>query len=106
MANEPPTGVLFHSKLDLSTMRLRLKEKMPEFDWRQGNSDSYPFDYLRAKRPDGLKVRIEPEDEPGDFYLGVYFRNMKVSLQPEEQLALAHQIHKQVLPIVEGQRKA
>jgi hypothetical protein len=106
MANEPPTGLLFRSKIHTPMMRMKLKEKMPEFDWRLGDSDLYSYYYLYGKRPDGLMVRIEPEDEPGEFYLGVYLSHMAVFPQAEEQLAIAQQIHKEVLPIVEGIRRA
>ena len=102
MAKEPPTGLLFRSKLGTPEMRTKLKEKMPEFDWHLGDSDFYRSYYVHGKRPDGLRVRIEPEDEPDEYYLGVYFRSMVVFPQADERLAIARQIHKEVMPIVEG----
>ena len=105
MANEPPTGVLFHSKLGTSEMRTRLQEKMPEFNWRLGDSEQYRDYYISGKRTDGLKIEIQPEDAPGEYYLGVYFHEMAVFPEAKEAIAIARQIHKDVLPIVEGIRK-
>ena len=105
MANEPPTGVLFRSKLGTPEMRTTLQEKMTEFDWRLGDSDLYSYYYVIGKRPDGLKIKIEPEDDPDEYYLGVYFHEMAVFPEAKEAIAIARQIHKDVLPIVEGIRK-
>ena len=85
---------------------MKLQEKMPVFNWHLGDSDLYPDYYVVGKRPDGLKVKIEPEDEPSEFYVGVYFSEMAEFPQAEERLAIAQQIHKELLPIVEGIRRA
>jgi len=106
MANEPPTGLLFRSKLGTPEMRTKLQEKMPEFNWHLGDSDLYSYYYVVGKRPDGLKVKITPEDEPDEYYLGVYFGERGVFPQAEEALAIAQQIHNELLPIVEGIRRA
>lgn len=102
MANEPPTGVLFHSKLGTPEMRTTLQEKMPQFDWHLGDSDLYSCCYVFGKRPDGLKIKIEPEDGPDDYYLGVYFHEMAVLPEAKEALVIARQIHEELLPIVKG----
>jgi hypothetical protein len=106
MANEPPTGVLFRSELHTPMMRTKLQERMLEFDWHLGDSDLYRCYCVVGKRPDGLRVRIEPEDDPGEFYLGVYFSHMAPFPRDEERLAIAQQIHQELLPIVEGIKKA
>ncbi len=105
MANEPPTGLLFDSKLYTPEIRTRLQGKMPEFDWHLGDSDLYSDYYVVGKRSDGLAVKIFPEDEPGEFYVGVYFYGMAALPQDEERLAIAQQVHNQLLPIVEGTRR-
>jgi hypothetical protein len=105
MANEPPTGLLLRSRPYTPEMRTALQEKMPQFNWHLGDSDLYSDHYVVGKRADGLKVRIEPEDEPGEFYVGVYFSDMAVFPQSEERLAIARQIHKDLLPVVEGIRR-
>ncbi len=105
MANEPPTGLFFRSKLGTPEMRTKLQEKMPEFNWRCGDSDLYSYYYVVGKRPDGLKVKITPEDEPDEYYLGVYFSEMAIFPQPKEELAIAQQIHEELLLIVGGMRK-
>jgi hypothetical protein len=106
MANEPPTGLLFHSKLSTPEMSLRLRGKMPDFDWRLGDSDQYRHYYVVGRRTDGLQIKITPEDAPDEYYLGVYFSWMAALPTPERQLATAQQIHQEVLPVVEGARKA
>jgi len=117
MANEPPsgghsgrfqpeTGVLFRSKLGTPEMATRLQGKMPEFDCRLGDSDLYRSYYVAGKRTDGLEIKITPEDEPDECYVGVYFAHMAVFPKPKERLAIAQQIHKDALPIVEGVRRA
>ena len=102
MANEPPTGVLFHSKLGTPEMRTRLREKVSEFDWQLGDSDQYRHYYVRGKRFDGVMVKIMPEDEADEYYLGVYFADMPEFPKPDEELAIARRIHDEVLPVVEG----
>jgi len=106
MANEPPTGLLFYSKLGTPEMAVRLRGKMPDFDWRLGDSDQYRYYYVAGRRTDGLEIKIIPEDDPDEYYLGVYFSRMAVFPTPERQLATAQQIHQDVLPVVEGARKA
>jgi hypothetical protein len=50
-------------------------------------------------------IKIMPEDEPLEYYLGVYFADMPVFPQPEDRLAIARQIHNIILPIIKGVRK-
>ena len=106
MANEPPTGVPFHSKLGTPEMATRLRREMSEFDWRLHDSDQYSYYYVAGKRTDGLTIKITPEDEADEYYLGVYFADMAVFPAPEARLAMAQQVHRDALPIVEGVRKA
>jgi hypothetical protein len=105
MANEPPTGVLFHSKLGTPEMATRLGRGMSEFDWRLHDSDQYSYYYVAGKRSDGLTIKITPEDEAEGYYLGVYFAEMAAFPAPEARLAMAQQVHRDVLPIVEGVRE-
>ena len=106
MVNEPPTGLMFRSKLGTPEMRTKLQEKMPEFNWHLGDSDLYSYYYVVGKRPDGLTVKIFPEDEVDEYYIGVYFYGMAVFPRAEEALAISQQIHNVLLPIVEGIRRA
>ena len=46
-----------------------------------------------------------PEDEAEGYYLGVYFAEMAAFPAPEARLAMAQQVHREVLPMVEGVRK-
>lgn len=106
MANEPLTGVLFHSKLGTPEMAARLQEQMPEFNWRLGDSDLYRYYYVVGRRTDGLEIKITPEDEPDQYYLGVYFHAMAAFPAPEQAVAIAEPIHRDVPRIVEGAYKA
>ncbi|MGA2329877.1 MAG: hypothetical protein ABSH05_26835 [Bryobacteraceae bacterium] len=106
MANEASTGVQFHSTLGTPEMATRLGRGMREFHWRLHDSDQYSYYYVAGKRTDGLTIKIAPEDEADEYYLGVYFADMAVFPAPEARLAMAQQVHRDVLPIVEGVRKA
>jgi hypothetical protein len=68
MANDPPTGVLFHSKLGTPEMATRLRRGMSEFDWRLHDSDQYSYYYVAGKRSDGLTIKITPEDEAEGYW--------------------------------------
>jgi len=98
MANEPPTGVFFHSHLATPGMMERLRDKLPEYDWRLGDSDFYRYYYIGGKRADGVRVRDE-------YYLGVSCTHMAPHPEWESQIAIAREIHQQVLPLVEGVRR-
>jgi len=102
MVNEPPTGIIFHSNLGTPEMAERLRDRLPEYDWCLGDSDLYSYYYVRGKRMDGLEIKILPEDGPAEYYLGVYFAGMTAYPERAQKLAMAQQIHKQMLPIVEG----
>jgi len=99
---QPQTGLLFRSVLSTHQMAKRLEGKFPETAWRLGDSDQYRTYYVAAKRGDGVTIRIEPEDEADEYYLGVYFGAMPEIPNRDEQLAGAQQIHQEVLAVVEG----
>ena len=99
---QPQTGLLFRSVLSTHQMAKRLEGKFPETAWRLGDSDQYRTYYVAAKRGDGVTIRIEPEDETDEYYLGVYFGGMPEIHDRAEQLAGAQQIHQEVLAVVEG----
>jgi hypothetical protein len=95
------TGLVFRSVLGTPEMAERLKRKFPEMTWRLGDSDLYRYYYVIGKRHDGVIVKIMPEDESDEYYLGVYFGDMPKFPTPDEELAIAQQIHADVLPVVE-----
>jgi hypothetical protein len=106
MANEPPTGVFFRSQLATPAMMERLRDEFPEYDWGLGDSDFYRYYYFRGKRVDGVRVRIEPEDDDDEYYLGVSCTDMAPRPEWESQIAIAREIHQRVLPLVEGVRRS
>jgi len=106
MANEPPTGTYFRSRLGTPEMADRLRAELPEFDWHLGDSDYFRYYYVRGERADGLRVRIEPEDDPDAYYLGVYCGRMRPIPDREWQIATARELHAQVLLLVEGIRRS
>jgi len=106
MANEPLTGALFHSRLGTPEMAILLQEKMPEFNWRLGDSDQYRCYYVSGRRADGLEVKITPEDDPDQYYLGVYFYAMATFPTPPQGIAIAQPIHQHILRVVAGTRGA
>lgn len=96
------TGLVFRSVLGTPEMAKRLERKFPEMTWRLGDSDLYRHYYVMGKRHDGVIVKIMPEDDSDEYYLGVYFADMPEFPKPDEELAIAQQIHAEVLPVVEG----
>jgi hypothetical protein len=106
MVDEPPTGVFFRSSLGTPEMAKRLRDGLPEFEWSLGDSDQYRYYHVRGKRPDGLRIKIEPEDAPDEYYLGVYFIGLGTVPDRTQQIAIAQRLHEQVLPLVEGVRRA
>ena len=96
------TGLVFRSVLGTPEMAKRLKLKFPEMTWRLGDSDLYRYYYVMGKRYDGVIVKIMPENESDEYYLGVYFSDMPEFPKHDEQLAIAQQIQAEVLPVVEG----
>jgi hypothetical protein len=96
------TGLVFRSALGTPEMAKRLERTFPEMAWQLGDSDQYRYYYVSGKRHDGVTVKIMPEDADDEYYLGVYFADMPEFPKPDEQLALATQIHAEVLPVVEG----
>lgn len=99
---QPETGLVFRSVLSTHQMAERLEVKFPETAWRLGDSDQYRTYYVAGQRRDGVTIRIEPEDEADEYYLGVYFGGMPEIPNRNEQLAGAQQIHQEVLAVVEG----
>ena len=99
---QPKTGLVFRSVLGTPEMAERLQRKFPQMTWRLGDSDQYRYYYVMGKRHDGVIVKIMPEDDINEYYLGVYFADMPELPKPHEQFAIAQQIHAEVLPVVEG----
>lgn len=99
---QPKTGLVFRSKLGTPEMAERLKRKFPEMTWRLGDNDLYRYYYVKGKRQDGVIVKIMPEDDNDEYYLGVYFADMPEFPKDDEQLAIAQQIHAELLPVIEG----
>lgn len=106
MADEPPTGTLFRSRLSTGEMVRLLEAGLPEYEWHLGDSDLFRDYYVRGQRSDGVRVRIEPEDDPEEYYLGVYFVAVKPFPDRAWRLETARRIHERVLPLVEGVRRA
>jgi hypothetical protein len=105
MPNDSPTGVVFQSRLATALMVTKLRQQFPMINWLLGDSDQYRDYYVLGKRADGLRIKIMPEDEPLEYYLGVYFADMPVFPQPEDRLDIARHIHNVILPIIQGVRK-
>ena len=105
MPKEHLTGVLFQSRLATPEMAIKLRQQLPVINWRLGDSDQYRDYYVLGKRADGVRIKIMPEDEPLEYYLGVYFADMPVFPQPEDRLDIARHIHNVILPIIQGVRK-
>ncbi len=108
MASVPPTGgyvqtgAYFRSRLATRQMVGRLEQELPEYEWRVGDSDQYRDYYLRGKRADGVHLKIEPEDEPDEYYLGVYFGEMRPLPDAPWRIDTARQLCERVLSVVEG----
>ena len=67
-------ALIFESKLDIKSMTRILRKKIKDIEWRMGDSD-FPYlgFYVLGRTEDGIKIKITEEDEPGKYYLGIYF---------------------------------
>jgi len=65
-------ALIFESKHDIKSMISVLRKKISIIEWRMGDSD-YEGYYVLGRTEDGIKVKITKEDEPGKYYLGIYF---------------------------------
>ncbi len=99
---QPMTGLVFRSVLGTPEMAERLERNFPEIAWSLHDSDLYRYYYVAGKRRDGVIIKILPEDDGDKYFLGVYFADMPELPKPDERLAIAQQIHAEVLPVVEG----
>jgi hypothetical protein len=65
---------IFRSELDIKSMISILREKITSIEWRMGDSENryYGF-YVLGHTRNGIIIKIIEEDEPGKFYLGIYF---------------------------------
>jgi hypothetical protein len=70
------TGLVFWSVLETPKMMKRLERKFPEIAWQLHDSDLYRYYYMMGKRYDEVIVKIMPEDNSDEYYLGVYFSDM------------------------------
>ena len=64
-----------------------LREKISSIDWRMGDSHYEGF-YVRGRTKEGIKIKITEEDEPGKYYLGIYFYGTNHAFSPVRKLLL------------------
>jgi len=77
---------VIRSKLDIKSMISILRIKMPSIQWRMGDSDNrYYGYYVLGHARNGIKIKIIKEDEPGKYYLGIYFYGTDPHFSPEQQ---------------------
>lgn len=69
-------GCIFKSELDIKSMILILRKKIPNIEWRMGDSEYDGF-YVLGNTKNGIKIKITEEDDPGKYYLGIYFYSTK-----------------------------
>jgi hypothetical protein len=78
---------IFWSKLDIKSMISILRVKIPSIEWSMGDSHWEGF-YVRGRTKDGIKIKITEEDEPGNYYLGIYFYGTNHAFGPVRKLVV------------------
>lgn len=94
------TGFFFKNKLNIDEIWDRLRLKMPQINWKLGNKYYEGGYYIFGFRSDGVKIKINKEDNENEYYLGVYFCYMPVFPDNQKRQALAKQIHKEILSAI------
>ena len=74
-------ALIFESKRDIKSMISILRKKIPDIEWRMGDSD-YEGYYVLGRTEDGIRVKITEEDEPGTYFLGIYFYSTNHFIDP------------------------
>ena len=65
-------ALIFESNRDIKSMISILRKKIPSIEWRMGDSEYDGF-YVLGRTKDRIKIKITEEDEPGTYFLGIYF---------------------------------
>ena len=96
---------IIRSKLDIKSMISILRIKMPGISWRMGDSDNlyYGF-YVLGHTENGIKIKIIEEDEPGTYYLGIYFYGTKNSFSPEQERKVAAQLQRRIMRAIAAKK--
>ena len=74
-------ALIFESKLDIKSMISILRKKIPNIEWRMGDSEYDGF-YVLGRTKDRIKIKITEEDEPGKYFLGIYFYSTNHAFDP------------------------
>lgn len=94
-------GLHFKSSLDVSSMVLMLRDKMPGVRWRIGDSEYEGF-YVLGHTEQGLKIKISEDEKPGLYHLGVYSYSADNALGGRRRKELTKQLQRDVLGALTG----
>lgn len=87
---------IFRSKLDLKSMISILRDKIPNIDWRMGDSHNEGF-YIRGRTKDKIKIKITEENGPEQYYLGIYYYGTNHAFGPVRKLAVNIVLQRKVM---------
>lgn len=79
---------IFRSEIDIKSMISILRKKIPSIEWRMGDREYDGF-YVLGHAKNGIKIKITEEDEPGKYYLGIYFYSTNHAFGPVRKLKVA-----------------
>ena len=99
----------FESHLDVQAMIRRLSRRLPNIQWKLGDSEYDGF-YVLGRTNDGIRIKITEEPGPGwcglpsfgsdvsgKYYLGVYFYAVKKDIPKSDRLKETEMLQQRVL---------
>ena len=91
-------GSLIRSKFGIKSMISILRIRMPSIEWRMGDSDNLYYGYyVLGQTRNGIKIKIIEEDDPGIYYLGIYFYGTKHPFSPEQELKVGAKLQHRIM---------
>jgi len=96
---------LIRSKFGIKSMISILRIMMPHIEWRMGDSDNlyYGF-YVLGHTRNGIKIKIIKEDDPGTYYLGIYFYDTKHPFSPEQEEKVAAELQHRIMRAIAAKK--
>ena len=61
--------------------------------------------YVRGRTKDGIKIKVTEEDEPGKYYLGIYFYGTNHAFGPVRKLLVSLVLQRKVMRAIGNKKR-